>query len=495
MVAAFAACLAGPAGPATAGDGSGTDNLTLLRGAYGLTCSDEAPCPIQPNSWPSAQAASGSTASDLPGNCATLEAAGIVSPDCLPSAASAPASVSTAAPAAQDIVSWPPATDAMAAAPAVDPQTTGAISGTEAPGDNAVTGDWQIALRGSWTSDGRGQRYKIIIGPEGSLTWRRARGEMRLAAGLDLAYQPDGGIDIDSGSGAVDIDHALARDLVLRAALALDAARETVNAVTSSANEEKGALSVLGTADFEIEKQMGRTGFTLGGTLSRRLIGDTVLTGGVPGSNADRAWWGYGVTARASYELTPILSTTIEAKADRAYFDAVAAATGARSDNWTYQATLGLSGKWRSGLTASLYGGYGLVQYDSALLTSGGFYVLGGSLTMPFGRTGELTASLDTGASPTDSVAGASTAIDYAAALGARYLVNDWLTLRAALGGTWSVYPGANYTEYGLSANAGLDWRLGSHTSLTADYTFGADWTPTANGLSHTVSLGMLVHR
>ena len=78
---------------------------------------------------------------------------------------------------------------------------------------------------------------------------------------------------------------------------------------------------------------------TLGGSVSRRYVGDTTLVGGTLSSNADRNWSGFGLTARASYKLTPILSTYLEAKADRAYYDAVSAGTGVRSDNWTYQAT------------------------------------------------------------------------------------------------------------------------------------------------------------
>jgi len=146
-------------------------------------------------------------------------------------------------------------------------------------------------------------------------------------------------------------------------------------------------------------------------------------------------------------------------------------------------------------MTAELYGGYGLVQYDSAVLSSGGFFVVCGSLSAPFARGGTLTASASTSVTPTDSVAGASTEVGYGATLDGRYLINDWLAVRAALGGTWTVYPGADRNQYGASANAGFDWLLGPHTSLTADYTFGADWTPTASGTSHEVSVGMVVHR
>lgn len=463
--AAFAVLLSSFCGSVLAGDGSATDNPDLLRGAYAIVCTDASPCLAQVHPWPSAAAQS-------------------VAP-------TAPATM----PVPRAIAKPPPALPPEPLPVAIDPTPTGSITSPETPGDDAVIADWQIALRGSSTWDGRGQRYAIILSPEGSLAFRRQGGDLRLAAGLGLAYEPGGGVSLDSANGTLAIEHALQRDLLVRAALTLDGAREQVNAVTSPAGEQTGALSVLGTADLEIEKQFGRAAVALGGSLSRRLVGDTTLVDGTLTSNADRSWTGFGLRARASYKLTPIISPYVEFMADRAYYDAVSAGAGVRSDNWTYQATAGLTGAWSNGMTAELYGGYGLVRYDSAVRTSGGYYVLGGSFSTPFARGGTLTASANTSVSPTDSVAGASTEIDYGASLDARYLVNDWLAIRAALGGSWTLYPGADRTEYGLSAGAGFDWLLGPHTTLTTDYSFGADWTPAATGTSHEVSIGMVVHR
>ena len=181
--------------------------------------------------------------------------------------------------------------------------------------------------------------------------------------------------------------------------------------------------------------------------------------------------------------------------ADRAYFDAASADTGLYANNWTYRGTLGLTGEWRGGLTAELYGGYGLTRYDTALLSGGGGFVIGGNLTSPVARGGEITASLETNFSPTDAVPGATTEIDYVADLAGRYIVNDWLTLRSSLGGTWTTYAGVGESALGLTAGAGLDWVLGPHTVLNADYEFGADFTPSRTGFSHTVALGATIKR
>ena len=474
--AAFAALVAVGCGPASAGDGSGTENPELLRGAYSIACTGPDRCPAEDHPW-----------SQNESRPVSLDQTASITTSATPKTVSRQRIVSAPLP--------PPATPPPQPPAAIDPVPTGSIFNPETPGDDAVLADWQIALRGSSTWDGRGQRYTVVLSPEGSLAFQRQRGELRLAAGIDLAYEPGGALTLDGGNGAISFDHALQRDLSLRASVTLDGSREQVNAVTSPAGEQTGALSLLGTADLEIEKQFGRTAVALGGSVSRRYVGDTTLTGGTLSSNADRSWVGFGLNARASYKLTPILSPYLQFSADRAYYDAVSGGTGVRSDNWTYQATAGLSGAWSNGLTAELYGGYGLVQYDSAVLSGGGFYVVGGSLSAPFARGGTLTASASTSITPTDSVAGASTEVAYGASLDGRYLVNDWLAVRAALGGTWTVYPGADRNQYGASANAGFDWLLGPHTSLTADYTFGADWTPTASGTSHEVSVGMVVHR
>ena len=239
----------------------------------------------------------------------------------------------------------------------------------------------------------------------------------------------------------------------------------------------------------------GRAGYALTATVQRQYVGDTGLSGGATESNADRSWAGFGLTARASYQLTPILTAYLEASANRAYYDAVNSGLGDRADNWTYEARAGLSGAWSNGLEASLYGGYGLTDYDSSLVADASGFVVGGSLSYAFLRGGEITASLDTGLTPTGDVAGATTEIAYAGTLGVSYLINDWVTLRGALGGSWAVYPGSSYDERGLSVGAGVDWALGTHVSLNADYEFGATWAPNSEDLSHTVSIGMTVNR
>jgi len=375
------------------------------------------------------------------------------------------------------------------------PVATGAIGGVPSGWDDAVTGDWSLALRGTSTWDGLGQSYAVSVGPQGQLTFHRARGEMRLVAGLGLAYSPGGAVRIDSGNGALEIDHALARDLMLRTAFSLSAARETTNALTSPAGQEQGPLSVLGKADAALDMRAGRTGVLIGATMSRQFVGDTTLAGGATSANIDRNWSGFGLRARTSYALTPILTAFVEASADRAVFDAVNIGLGAAADNWGLRGVAGVDGRWSSGLTASLYGGYGLTVYDSALVASGGGYVIGGSLSYPVMRGGEIGASLETGMSPTGSVAGATTKIAYAGTLNGRYMVNDWLTLRGALGGSWSIFPGATYSEAGASAGLGIDWALGPHAAVNADYTFGLNWTPTGDDQSHTVSVGMTFSR
>ena len=505
---ALAACLGAAASPVLAGDGSGTDNPALLRGTYGLVCESGAPCVPSLAGWPTTRTQPRATAPGLPptsgpGNCATLKAAGIYSAECAgvtqtPVQQPVPRAVTQPAPATRvpppQLPQAAPTVAEPVSAP-VDPMPTAAIAGPPALSDDGITGDWQIAMRGSSTWNGRGQRYAISVSPSGELTIHRVRGEMRLSAGLDLAYEPGGAVGIDGASGTFELDHTVTRDLMLRTAFRLDGARASVNALTTPTNVAQGALSLLGTAEAGIEYSAGRAGYSLSGSVSRQYVGDTVLVGGATQSNAARNWSGFGLTARASYELTPILSAYLEASANRAYYDAVTTGLGARADNWTYQGRVGLEGKWSNGLEASLYGGYALTDYDSTLVADGGGYVIGGSLAYPFLRTGEITAGLETGITPTGSVPGATTKVSYDGTLGISYMVNDWFTLRGALGGSWSVYPGASYDERGLSAGAGIDWTLGTHIALNADYSFGATFTPTAEDLSHTVSVGMTVSR
>ena len=513
--AALAGWLAASAVPAAAADGSGTNNPALLRGTYGLECGDDGLCLPSQAGWPTTRTLSGTPApaassTTSPGNCATLAAAGIASADC------AGVMRAPAAPVPQPVVSTPkpqpvavplPPPPAQVAAPppaqtvvAVpqpmsDPVATGTIGGPETPGDDALTGDWRIALRGSSVWDEDGQRFVVTVGPEGELTVHRVRGEMRLSAGFGLSYEPGDAVRVETGTGALEIDQALARSLMLKTSFQIDVGRDSVDKNTDPTGEKKGAQTILGEADAALEYSLGRAGFTLGGTLSRQYVGDTGLNDGTSRDNTARNWSGFGLRARTSFKLTPILSAFVAASANRAVYDAVNTGFGAPSDNWTYRLTGGLDGQWSNGLTASLYGGYGVSDYDSDLIASGGGYVIGGSLSYPVLRGGEIAASLDTNFTPTDSVAGATTEIAYSGELSASYLINDWLTLRGALGGSYTVYPGAKATETGLTAGAGIDWQFGPHTALNADYAFGANWADDEDTQSHTVSLGMTVSR
>ena len=514
---ALAACLCAAASPVLAGDGSGTDNPALLRGTYGLVCETGDTCVPSLAGWPTTRAQTPTSAPRVPsgagpGNCATLNAAGIYSAECAGATRTvvrqpAPRAVTQPAPvtrAVQPQTTQPrtiqpqlmqaPRSVAQPVPAPIDPMPTAAIAGPPALSDDGITGDWSVALKGSTTWDGRGQRYAISVSPSGELTVHQVRGEMRLSAGLDLVYAPGHTLGIDAANGAFEIDHAATRDLTLRTAFRLDGARDSVTAGTP-ANVTKGALSLLGSAELGVTYAAGRAGYALTGSVSRQYVGDTGLAGGGTQSNASRNWSGFGLTARASYKLTPILSAFLQASASRAYYDAVNAGLGAVADNWTYEGRVGIEGAWSNGVEAGLYGGYGLTDYDSGLVADGGGYVIGGSLAMPFLKSGEITASLETGLTPTGSVPGATTKVSYDGTLGVSYLVNDWFTLRGALGGSWAVYPGSSYDERGLSAGAGIDWTLGTHIALNADYSFGATFTPTAEDLSHTVSVGMTIQR
>ncbi len=489
--------------PVLAGDGSGTDNPQLLRGTYGLNCVQTGTCP-SPASSAMLVTSSGSSSVSGPGNCAALMAAGIVAPECANAPEIVP-EIRTPPPTPVQTVSVPPVAAPVPVAqrvaevlsdpvpPAIDPIRSGGVSGPAFVGDDGMTGDWSIALRGSSTWDGSGHSYELVTAPQASLTVHRSRGELRLSAGTELMYeQPKDTVSIGAGHASIALDQVLTRDLMMRNALTLTVDR---NSTDTAAGEAEGPLWLLGSATSELEKQAGRATFTIGAALNRYAVNDTRMNDGTYASNTASSYSSFGLTARVGYGLTPILSAFLQAETSRSYYDAMNARLGAREDNWAAKGTAGLSGKWRSGLEASLYSGYGLVFYDSALVDTGGGLVFGGSLSYPMVRGGALTASLDTTLTPIDSVVGASTEIKYAATAGVRYPVNDWLTLRTGLTGSWSVYPGSSHEQFGFGANAGLDWSVGPHTMFNADYAFDKAWSSSNDDPSHTVSVGMTLSR
>lgn len=482
-VLAGVAVLLWSGGGVLAGDGSGSDNPMLLRGTLSAGCSDPVLC--EPGNGPIMRPATATPiAADIPGNCETLWAAGLKSKNCGAAVPKVRAAGQTVKPVRL-----------------VDPVSTGSVRQNfvqpvlPALNDDAIKGDWSVAMRGATIVDGRGQRYEAILLPKGSLTFQGSRGDLRLSAGTELSYDSTGLLGVGNGTLAADADHALTRDLGLRTGASLSFGNETVNSVTSPGNVVQGPLIINGGFNVALDRKLGRSTVAISAQLGRQYVGNTVLAGGGTADNAYRQWTSFGFGVHGGFAVTPIVSFIVDGKADRTVFDAASPTLGAAETNWTYTGTAGLEGNWRNGTSASLYAGYTLATYDAKTLSTGAGYVVGGSLGYKFPRGAVVTASLDTAIAPTDTVAGATTRIAYTASLAAHYIINEWLTARGQVGADWAIYPGSSYTEQSLSVNAGFDYALGKHVDFNADYTFGATWTPSNSGQSHRIEAGITVRR
>ena len=76
------------------------------------------------------------------------------------------------------------------------------------------------------------------------------------------------------------------------------------------------------------------------------------------------------------------------------------------------------------------------------------------------------------------------------------YTVNSWLRLRASADWGYSWLEGSSETERSHGLGAGADYKVNSHTAVSADYGY-VHRDNSASGLfdSHTVSLGVTVKR
>lgn len=506
--------------PSLAADGSLSSNPDLLRGSVTPGCAASQFCaniPASSSKFVKNSPPTNAGTSRVPRNCQALEKSGVYSPECRPAspqARSVNAPAKTIAPVDISTVELEPADIPRVR---VAPVEVTPIETTQPPrrvspnrnvdrtvftgrvrenagwlSDDAIDATWSLSLRGGVVVNNAGTRYEATMTPNASITFLRPTGTTTLGGTTALTQSSDGSFRVGAGNVSFNLREAFNRDMA-----------GTLGASVSLAQDDADSLSTIATQPFiatgamnaGLTRSLGRIALDSSIRVSRQYVSETEQSDGTWTDNTYRGFWNFGATARASYELTPIVGLFGQVDADRTIFDAVSPSTGESQNAWTYQVRGGLTGAWRSGFSAEIYGGYGLRYFDSTSLAEAGDWIYGGSLTYAPQRGFTLSAALNNGISGAGTQSDATARFDHSLSMSGSYLLNDQLTARASLGATWTTFSNSTATENDYSAGIGLDYILSKNATLNGDYSVTFEDDSGAKDTTHRISAGVTFSR
>ena len=370
--------------------------------------------------------------------------------------------------------------------------------GFEVPAEPAhppVEIDWSVGLKGSYTSATDGNVFVTTLNPAFSATHQGVRTDLTLDGSATLARAGDGTM----GVTALDLDFGaktqLDRDTTVSGTTSLGLSQDLPGTPGLNPLVTSPAAVITGSVGGAFERRFGRFNLGLKGDLSRTLYGPTTRTDTGVTDNSSQNVWQVDASLRLGLQATPILEVFGEASLGRDRFDH-APTVGDKADATSRALRAGIAGDWNGIWSASASVGVGHHDFDAASLGDITTSLYDASLTYSPDSTIDLTAALSTTVTPTGSDTTGTTRVAHVASADLAYTVNSWLRLRASADWGYSWLEGSSETERSHGLGAGADYKVNSHTAVSADYGY-VHRDNSASGLfdSHTVSLGVTVKR
>ncbi len=274
------------------------------------------------------------------------------------------------------------------------------------------------------------------------------------------------------GSGTLDGRLDVTRDLSLDAEGRFNIATQTLtslglnstSASTSNPLVETYGVTVGGAQKFGL--------FTLGlhGSVDRTAYEDATLADGVffPLSTDD--YNDYGVTARASYELSPTISPFVETEIDTRRYDDGVDYTGYARNSDGVIARAGASIALAQELTGEASVGYGARNYQDARLPDVRTPLFDASLAWTATPLTTVTGKASTALA--DSITpGASGTVQRAYTIGVDHSLTRALTLGASAGYSTDDYVGISLRDWTATFGAHAEYHLSRDVVLKASAT------------------------
>lgn len=447
------------------GDGSGTNNLDLLRTGYGsqfcetaMLCSavrenaSEVVFVAPPSAEPTQPQARAATASQLQARPEPARSG--------PSASSS--TLSDLAPRVSDSV------------PPFETQLS-------------------VTLRGSYANGTSGPSYEAAIVPaiEVSRTGPASTTEMGTRAGL--VYADDQTIRIGEGAADFDFTQAFGPSRRFGLQAALRASQDDPEGLDlSGTGVETAPLRVSGRLDATVAQTFSRARAELSAGVFRETVSPTQLEDGTVLDNTSENITALSGGIRLSYAVTPILGAFAVADVTREDFDSISPELAASRNGWRYALSGGVTGNWSDLVTLEASIGAGRRTFDDVRLAAVDAILYGAALGFNPDPATQLRLSFDTAIAPGTGARAAT--LDHTLALAAAYKVNSWLGLRASARALWQEATGSNAIIRRYGAGVGADVALGANSSLALDYAYDLREDASADpqtAEAHRISAGL----
>lgn len=488
-VIVIGAAIGAGATSARAGDGSGTSNPDLLRGAYVIGCSKPDLCrssaglaaggPLsdQPLTlWgelqtapPSPQVASeppgGGIAGSPPANCEDLKAAGVAVPECTGISLSAPPHIDT------DLV------------------TSGVgVRGDET--DHATRLNWKVGLKGAyWTRDGSGS-WQTGVNASANVETKWRGGSASLGGQTGVTLDQDGIVALEATSITGTLSDSLAKQLSGDFDANISVERELRTGTIT-----QPAYIIDAGSEAKLTKGFGRWSAGLLAGVSREIWSASGQSDGSWTDNRYKSSTGLHVGAEAGLQISPIFRVEGRGTTQRLWYDTADPGSGVFRDGFRHELRGTLRGEWPLGLSASAYLGYALRTFDSAALSESGAWIYGAAASYRLAHGGTISATFDNAFAAPATSGTEPAQSDRSASVSIGYPLGRQVGARVGVSGGWTSYSGSTDWSENYAAGIGLDWQLARNMSMSADYAFGLIQTPLERRETHTVSAGINVSR
>lgn len=357
--------------------------------------------------------------------------------------------------------------------------------------------DWSIALRGSYTKATSGERFDITLVPRIGLEHIGSRSAINFDASAEIVRPADGG-RIDIGALRLSLQTGYDLDSVTRliANGNLSFTQSTPGTPGLASNIAIAPQTITGGADIGATRQFGRFNVGVTGAAQRNSFGATTLDTGLVTDNSEQNYWALDAGLRVGFEATPIFEVFGQADVGRDIFDLPSTALGTYANATDVTLKAGVTGRWNSILEATASAGVGLRRFDTANVDDLVTQLYDASISFTPDPTWRMTAGFATTVAPPGPNAAGAARVDYSANAEVAYTVNSWLALRALADWNTARFVGNSDTETGYGLGAGADYKVNTHTALSADYGFDHSESST-NGLqeAHRVTLGITLSR
>jgi hypothetical protein len=351
--------------------------------------------------------------------------------------------------------------------------------------------EWSFGLRGGIVRDEDGTHSEAIALPQVSFEQRTMRGGYSLEGSAELHISDEGEYRLSNASLDAAADYALDAVTSANFSASLETTQDEPGDDIADASRVSSAETTV-----SVTRQLGGFAATLRSGAARTENGDTVHTDLTTTDNSALDTTDLSVGGRLAVPLTPAISAFVDAGATSERYDVASPSLLVKLDNRTYEASVGLTGKWRDTLSLEGSVGFAYRDFDEDAVPDVSAVIYDASASFRPNETLTLTADLSGSLGAPDADCGCTAIVEHEAIASVDYLVNSWLRLRGSVGASQSGKIDGDPSKTSWNAGVGADYLLNARTDLTADYTFERSTTgaePAED--TQTLMLGVRVHR